>query len=163
MSDLLSDVATVLGRVPSGLFILTAKGPDGAETGLLASWVQQAGFEPPTLTVAVNKSRYLNDWISESPRVAISVVGESQKRYLGHFGRGFEPDEAAFESLDIARTSDGLPVLSDCLGWMAGDVTGSVDAGDHRVYAVTITESAAGPRLSDEKPWVHLRKNGLGY
>lgn len=163
MSELLTDVASVLGRIPSGLFILTARNADGDETGLLASWVQQAGFDPPTVTVAVNQSRYLNDWLAESPRVAISVVGESQKQYLGHFGRGFEPGESAFEGLDIARTSGGLPVLADCLGWLSGDVTGSVDAGDHRVYAVTVTESSAGPRLADEKPWVHLRKNGLGY
>ncbi|MCA9074091.1 MAG: flavin reductase family protein [Planctomycetaceae bacterium] len=163
MSELLTDVASVLGRIPSGLFILTAKNADGDETGLLASWVQQAGFDPPMVTVAVNQSRYLNDWLAESPRVAISVVGESQKQYLGHFGRGFEPGESAFEGLDIARTSYGLSVLADCLGWLAGDVTGSLDAGDHRVYAVRVTESSGGPRLADEKPWVHLRKNGLGY
>jgi len=163
MSEQLSDVAAVLGRVPSGLFILTAQSPEGDETGLLASWVQQAGFDPPAITVAVNKSRYLNDWLAKSPRVAISVVGESQKEYLGHFGRGFEPGEPAFEGLDIARTSHELPVLADSLGWLAGEVTGSVEAGDHVIYAVRISESSAGPRIADEKPWVHLRKNGLGY
>lgn len=163
MSDHLSDVAAVLGRLPSGLFILTARGPEGEETGLLASWVQQASFEPPVVTVAVNKSRYLNDWLKTTPRAAISIVGETQKQYLGHFGRGFEPGDTAFEGLDIARTSNGLPVLIDCLGWLAGEVTGSLDAGDHMIYALRITESSAGPRIADEKPWVHLRKNGLGY
>ncbi len=163
MSESLSDVAAVLGRIPSGLFILTAKNDAGDETGLLASWVQQASFEPPAFTVAVNKKRYLSDWLSASPRLAVSLLGESQKELLGHFGRGFEPGEPAFEGLAIARTAGGLPVLADSLGWMAGDVTGSVDAGDHLVYAVCITEATGGPRLESETPWVHLRKNGLGY
>lgn len=163
MSESLADVAAVLGRIPSGIFILTAQGSSGDETGLLASWVQQAGFEPPAVTVAVNKKRYVNDWLGEAAGVAISFVGETQKQLLGHFGRGFEPGQPAFEGLSVARTQDGLPVLEDCLGWIAGQVTGSVDAGDHLIYAVRITESHSGPRLPDEKPWVHLRKNGLNY
>ena len=101
--------------------------------------------------------------LTEAPRVALSIVGKSQKQYLGHFGRGFEPGEPAFEGLDIARTSDNLPVLADSLGWLAGDVVGSVDAGDHVIYAIRITESVAGPKVAEEEPWVHLRKNGLGY
>ena len=39
-------LAAALGRVPSGLVVLTAR--HGArETGMLASWVQQCSFDPP--------------------------------------------------------------------------------------------------------------------
>lgn len=163
MSDPLSDAGAVLGRTPSGLFILTATDGAGRETGLLASWVQQAGFEPPAFTVAVNKKRYLNDWLAASPRLAVSCVGETQKNLLGHFGRGFAPGEPAFEGLPLARTQSGLPVLADSLGWMAGEILGSMDVGDHIIYAVQITEAQSGLRLNGEKPWVHLRKSGLSY
>ncbi len=158
-----SELALVLGRVPSGLFIATARSASGEETGMLASWVQQAGFEPPTITVAVKTKRYLNDWLGTAPRLAVCVIGESQKELLSHFGKGFEPDEPAFEGLTIARTGSGLPVLTDCLGWLAGDVIGHVDAGDHVVYVVKLSEAGRGLRLDDEKPWVHIRRNGLGY
>lgn len=158
-----SDLAAVLGRVPSGIFILTVRNEAGEETGMLASWVQQASFDPPAVTVAVKKQRYLNDWLAESPRAAISLVGESQKQFLGHFGKGFEPDEPAFEGLNIARTSAGIPVLSESLGWLAGEVIGQLDAGDHMIYALQLTEAGQGPTLDDEKPWVHIRKNGLAY
>ena len=47
-------IGPVLGRTPSGVFILTASSGDGQETGMLASWVQQASFDPPAITVAVN-------------------------------------------------------------------------------------------------------------
>jgi len=42
-------LAAALGKVPSGLFVLTAKQGD-AETAMLASWVQQCSFDPPQLT-----------------------------------------------------------------------------------------------------------------
>ncbi len=133
------------------------------QTGMLASWVQQASFEPPMVTVAVNTKRYLNDWLKEGSPVALSVVGESQKQLLGHFGKGFEPGEPAFEGLATEETPAGLTVLGDALGWMEGTVRGSVEGGDHAVYLVEITAGKPGSAIENEKPFVHIRKNGFGY
>lgn len=164
MTDNTKDaIGKVLGRTPSGVFILTASDGEGRSTGMLASWVQQAGFEPPAITVAVKNGRYLNDWLQQTSRLAVSIVAASQKGLLGLYGKGFEPDEDAFEGIETAQTSDGIPVLSDAIGWLAGDVSGSVDAGDHTIYVVTLTEAGRGPRLGDEQPWTHIRKSGLGY
>ena len=157
------DIGAVLGRTPSGLFILTAKDPDGNETGMLASWVQQAAFDPPAVTVAVQKKRYLNDWLRESGDVVLNLVGETQKQFLGHFGKGFEPGEPAFEGLNTTQAANGVTALSDTLGYLEGKVEGSVDAGDHMIYIVEITGAGRGENLETEKPWVHIRKNGFGY
>jgi len=157
------DIAAVLGRTPSGLFVLTARNAAGAETGMLASWVQQAGFEPPAVTVAVNRKRYINDWLAESPQVVLNLVGESQKQFLGHFGRGFEPGEPAFEGLSTAKAGNGVTALTDALGWLEGTVTSQADAGDHVVYVVEIIAASRGSELESRKPWVHIRKNGFGY
>lgn len=156
-------IAAVLGRTPSGLYILVAGNGEGEQTGMLASWVQQASFDPPAVTVAVNKSRYLNDWLQKSPQVVLNLVGESQKQFLGHFGRGFEPGEPAFDGITTTEASNGLPALSDALGYLEGQVTGQIDAGDHMVYVVQITGAGHGEALAGERPWVHIRKNGFGY
>lgn len=163
MPDLPADLAPVLGAVPSGLFIVTARDAAGRTTGMLASWVQQAAFEPPAITVAVKNGRYLNDWLKDTKRLAVSIVAASQKSLLGQYGKGFEPDEDAFDGIDTGQTSDGIPVLNDAIGWLAGDVKGALDAGDHTIYVVSLTEAGRGPRLGDEQPWTHIRKNGLGY
>lgn len=156
-------IASVLGRTPSGLYILIAGNGEGEQTGMLASWVQQASFDPPAVTVAVNKSRYLNDWLAKSPQVVLNLIGESQKQFLGHFGRGFEPGEPAFEGIATTQANNGLPALADALGYLEGQVTGQVDAGDHTVYVVQITAAGHGEALTSERPWVHIRKNGFSY
>lgn len=156
-------IGAVLGRTPSGLFILTACGPDGRTTGMLASWVQQASFDPPAVTVAVNKKRYVNDWLQNNPSVVLNLIGETQKPYLGHFGRGFEPDEAAFDGIATTPASHGAPMLNDALGALQGAITGRIDAGDHYVYVVRIDAAQRGPALDTERPWVHVRKNGFNY
>jgi flavin reductase (DIM6/NTAB) family NADH-FMN oxidoreductase RutF len=163
MPGLPADLAPVLGSIPSGLFIVTARSAAGQTTGMLASWVQQAGFEPPAITVAVKNGRYLSDWLQQTHRLAVSIVADSQKGLLGHYGKGFEPDENAFDGIDTSETSDGIPVLSDAIGWLAGDVSGAIDAGDHTIYVVTLNEAGRGPRLGQEQPWTHIRKSGLGY
>ena len=85
----------VLGRVPSGIFILTVGSGDQA-TGMLASWVMQAGFEPAMVSVAIKQGRYVNDWITAGQPFVLNLVGEDSGHFLKHFGRGFEPGEAAF-------------------------------------------------------------------
>jgi flavin reductase (DIM6/NTAB) family NADH-FMN oxidoreductase RutF len=159
----LDQVATVLGRLPSGLCILTARSEAGESTGMLASWVQQASFVPPCVTVAVNRKRYVNRWLCETRQLAISLVGEGQKLFLGHFGKGFEPGDAAFDGLALGHASNGCPVLLDALGWLAGKVTGEMEVGDHEIYAVEIQEGGSSAGLDQTQPWVHIRKSGLNY
>lgn len=130
---------------------------------MLASWVQQASFEPPMVTVAVNRSRYLNDWLAEKPQIVLNLIGESQKQFLGHFGQGFEPGEAAFDGLKINRGQTGLPILSDALGFLEGNIVSRLETGDHMIYAVQLVGAGAGADLASRKPMVHIRKNGFNY
>jgi flavin reductase (DIM6/NTAB) family NADH-FMN oxidoreductase RutF len=153
-------VGSVLGKVPSGLFILTARHED-QETGMLASWVMQAGFEPPMVTVAVKQGRYVTEWLSAGKPFLLHVLGESHKLLLSHFGRGFEPGEPAFDGLKVTRTASGLPTLADSLGYWECLPKSHVDSGDHRIFAAEII---AGTMYREgDQPYVHIRRNGLKY
>lgn len=152
-------IAPILGRLPSGLFIVTAR--HGAqETGMLASWIMQAGFEPPMLTVAVSLKRYVNDWLANGTPFAVNVLAADQRKLLGHFGRGFGPDEPAFTGLEIERTPAGLPILVDALGHLECQVRGDVTSGDHRIVLAEIT---SGKLHREAEPLVHVRNSGLKY
>ncbi len=156
-------IASVLGRTPSGLFIMAVADADGRETGMLVSWVQQASFDPPAVTVALNKKRFLNDWLAGRPDMALSLVGESQTDFLKHFSRGFEADEPAFDGIDVTRGKNGLPVLTGALGYLEGHVAGQIEAGDHLVYLVEIDGAGTGDALSQQQPIVRIRNNGFMY
>jgi flavin reductase (DIM6/NTAB) family NADH-FMN oxidoreductase RutF len=158
-SNDVSAVAVVLGKVPSGLFILTVRHGD-QETGMLASWVMQAGFEPPMVSVAVKQGRYVGEWLTSGSPFVLNALGESHKTLLSHFGRGFEPGEAAFSGLNIVRTDDGVPALADTLGYLECRPKVHVDSGDHRVFLAEVT---GGKFANDVPPYVHIRKNGLKY
>ena len=63
----------ILGRIPSGILILTVRHED-RETGMLASWVKQAGFTPPSVTVAVKQGRYVADWLTAGAPLVLNFV-----------------------------------------------------------------------------------------
>jgi flavin reductase (DIM6/NTAB) family NADH-FMN oxidoreductase RutF len=155
----MSDPAPVLGRVASGIFILTVGEGDQA-TGMLASWVMQAGFEPPMLTVAVNRKRYVCDWLSDGQPFTLNVVAEGQSHLLKHFGKGFEPGQPAFSGLEVQEGDNRVPALIDSLGRLECEPTSHVDSGDHRVFLARITAGALGPHAA---PKVHIRKSGANY
>src|SRR6185369_15859691 len=100
-AEQLAQIGPVLGRIPSGIFILTVGDGTGRETGMLCSWVQQASFQPPTVTIALRSDRYVNDWLTASKAAVLNLVGESEKQFLVHFGRGFKQDEPAFSGIEI--------------------------------------------------------------
>lgn len=152
-------LASVLGRLPSGLFVVTARREDD-ETGMLASWIMQAGFEPPMITIALHKDRLLARWLAMGSPFVVNVLAEDQRSLVGHFGRGFDEGEPAFDGLEIARSASGAAVLPGAVGYLECEPTGHVDSEDHRVFLARVT---AGHSSSAARPLVHIRKNGLKY
>jgi len=154
-----SGLDAVLGRVPSGIYILTAGTAERA-TGTLASWVMQAGFDPPTVTVAVKQGRYVADWLTQGEPFVLNLVAEKQSQFLKHFGRGFKPNEPAFEGLDLLHCPRGIPILKDCLGHLECEPTVHVDSGDHRIFLARVVRGAL---QSETPPMVHIRNSGSKY
>ncbi len=151
--------AAAVGRIPSGLFVVTARRGDD-ETGFLASWVQQCSFEPLQVTVAVKAGRTVNDWLTPGAPFVVNVLEEDQTDYLVHFGKGFALGEPAFEGLEVDRTSAGAPVLTEALAFLDCRVAGRCTAGDHDLV---IGRVVGGRVLAEGRPMVHVRKNGSHY
>jgi flavin reductase (DIM6/NTAB) family NADH-FMN oxidoreductase RutF len=152
-------LALALGRVPSGLFVLTAR--HGAhETGMLSSWVQQCSFDPPQVTAAIRKGRDVLDWLADGAPFVLNILGEGQKSLLGHFGKGFESGEPAFEGLEVRRSSETAPVLLAAHAYLDCRVAGRCDAGDH---VLVIGRVVGGAVLHEGRPATHVRKSGLHY
>lgn len=155
-----SALSLALGRVPSGLFILTVRRGDRA-TGMLTSWVQQAGFAPPMLTVALRHDRYVVDWIADAGRFTLNQVRAGQKRLIQHFARGFAPDAPAFEGLALRPDARGGPVLADALSFLDAEVADALAGGDHRIFLARVVAGAL--LVPGAEPMLHVRHNGSHY
>ena len=152
-------LAAALGRVPSGLFVLTAR-RDGDETGMLASWVQQCSFEPPQLTLALKRGRDVLAWLGDGAAFTLNILDDSQTDMIVHFGRGFALGQPAFDGVEVERPGGAAPVLSEALAYLLCRVAGRVPAGDHELI---VAQVVGGRLLSEGHPMVHVRKSGMHY
>jgi flavin reductase (DIM6/NTAB) family NADH-FMN oxidoreductase RutF len=154
-----SHALAALGRIPSGLFILTARHGQ-KETGMLASWVQQCSFDPPQITAAFAKDRWVLEWLEPGAAFAVNVLAEGQKALMSHFGKGFARGDSAFEGLDVKRDPQAAPMLLAAHAYLDCRVVHQVEAGDH---ALVIGIVLGGAVLHDHRPATHVRKTGQHY
>ena len=157
-------LALALGRIPSGLFVVTWRDGD-QDRGMLASWVMQAGFEPPMVTMAVAPGRDLLTAVEAGTPFVINVLAENQRSLLARFGKPAAAGEDPFAGLTVSRAGCGAAALADAAAWLecaAVSRTAGSDAvpGDHVVVLARVIAAGTG---SDQPPLVHLRKNGLRY
>lgn len=160
MSDApIPPVARALGRVPSGLFVVTASGPTGP-LGFVASFLVQVGLAPPTVAVAVGKGRDHLDAIRGSGRFAVSVLDKQSSGAMGAFFKKREAGGSPFDDLAHAPTPAGVPYLTESLAWMECEVSGEHATDDHVVVFGTVREGAL---LREGEPSIHVRKDGRTY
>lgn len=152
-------LGAALGAIPSGLFIVTSQ-QNGKAATMLASWVQQAGFEPPSVTFVVGKGRPLEAFMTVGSPVVINVAAKGDGKIIGQFARGFAPDVDPFEGVATGAAPSGQLYLAEAIAYLDATVTSSLDAGDHIVVLATINN---GARLNDVEPAIHTRKNGFKY
>lgn len=153
-------IGKALGRVPSGVYILTTRHA-GRDEAMMASWVQQASFKPPSVSVAVHKDRPARGTILAARKFALAVVPQDDTSLMKKYARGVAPGEDPFAGIDVLETPGGLPVPAGALAWLECELTSVCDfGGDHEVHVARVT---AGEVVREGKSFTHLRGNGFHY
>jgi flavin reductase (DIM6/NTAB) family NADH-FMN oxidoreductase RutF len=153
-------IGAAIGRIPSGLFVLTASHEE-RRSGMLASWVQQVCFQPPMVSVAIGKGRPIMPLISESRRFGICQLPRNEKVILRKFAGGTELGEDPFLGFEMVQhTVTGVPILAHVLSYLECELACHMDVeGDHDIF---VGEVKGGNFIGGE-PHVHLRESGFKY
>ncbi|WP_017326080.1 diflavin flavoprotein [Synechococcus sp. PCC 7336] len=156
-----TNVEQAVGRIIGSLCVVTAK-RESASSAMLASWVSQATFDPPGLTVAVAKDRAIESLLFPGDTFVLNILAEGKYiPLMKHFLKPFGPGEDRFEGVESAEAEDGTPILSDGLAYLECRVEQRMECGDHWVvYSVV----EAGDLLdADGKAALHYRQTGTHY
>ena len=154
-----------LGRVVGSLCVLTASkgiGKDNIKSGMLASWVSQASFLPPGLSVAVAKDRAVESLLQKGDYFALNILSEKQfKEPLKRFTKPFAPGENRFSGLDTEKTPNGQIIIPESLAWLEACVKEKMECGDHWVIYAEVKYGSVLKK--DDLTAVHHRKSGSNY
>lgn len=154
-------IGKALGRVASGLFVITAKHGD-QEDAVLASWVSQCSFEPPAVTIVLAQNRPARSLIEASNAFIVNVLSDDTDGLLKTFcKRPVNPDASVFEGLDTKKGYKDIAILEDAVSYLECKVINNIGTGDHVMY---VGEVVGGKLLNaEDKPYVHTRSSGFHY
>ncbi|MBT9314851.1 diflavin flavoprotein [Leptothoe spongobia] len=156
-----ADLQKALGRISSGLYIITAA--KGAVTSaMLASWISQASFKPLGFTVAVAKDRAIESLMQVGDTFVLNILEEGNySPLMKHFLKRFPPGADRFAGIRTRPANNKSPILADALAYLECTVTTRMELTDHWLVYCTVED---GKVSKDEAiTAVHHRKIGNYY
>lgn len=154
-------IAPALGKLVSGLYIISLKNGD-QEAGFLASWVQQAGFEPPMITVAFNKQRKAHfDLLTQSGRLVVNIMAKENGKTMSRFFKPAPETGSIFDELETFTKQTGIPILKDSLGYLECQYKTEMESGDHIIVLLEVVNG--GINDAQLAPSTHIRPDGFKY
>ncbi|QFS46323.1 diflavin flavoprotein [Nostoc sphaeroides] len=156
-----TSVEQAVGRIVGSLCVLTAKEGDRS-SAMLASWVSQASFSPPGLTIAVAKERAVETLTHTGNKFVLNILKEGN--HLGlmkHFLKPFGPGQDRFADVATEEAENGSPILTNALAYLECSVQNRMESGDHWLVYATVEN---GKLLdTDGVTAVHHRKSATHY
>ncbi len=162
MKALDGDLDRALGRLSGGLYVVTAA-QQGRSGAMVASWVSQASYEPPSLTVAVARERAIEALLQVDDRFVLNVLRQDNHQpLLRHFLRRFPPGADRFAGIPVLKgVAAGGPVLGDALAYLGCRVTQRLETADHWIVVAEVEEGSVSD--TEAATAVHHRKFGNHY
>lgn len=153
--------AQAVGRILGSLCVLTTQ-KEEIRSGMLASWVSQATFNPPGISVAVACDRAVESLLHQGDRFVLNILGENKNLAIQkHFLKPFSPGADRLDGIEFKLSDQGHPILTEAVAWLECRVANRMECGDHwLVYAVV---ESGQVQDAEARTAIHHRKSGSHY
>lgn len=122
-----------------GLYAISCA-DEGEVNIFTANWLTQISFEPPLLALSVENDSKSLPMIQRSRKFTVNVLHSGQRDLAGKLGKSaiYHPEKLA----DIAYTlgTNGCPLLTSELAWVACEVRHSMEAGDSTLFVAEVVD-----------------------
>ena len=154
-----------LGRIIGCLCVLTTQKITNEEPlngAMIASWVSQASFSPPGISVAVAKDRAVESLLHVGDFFILNVLasGKEQKQ-MKQFLKPFAPGENRLQGVDITISQNNQPILGETMTWLECCVKQRMECGDHWVIYAEVSHGKVLDK--DSVTAIHHRRTGATY
>ncbi len=142
----------VLGQYPTGVALITAKGADGDNIGMVVGTFSSVSLSPPL--VGFMPDRNSSSWpkIREAGSFCASICAASQEHVVRAFAR---KQEDRFTASSWVTTRSGNLRLEGATAWVDCTIDSVLPAGDHDIVLGRVTDLAIGE--ADDLPLLFLR------
>lgn len=146
----------VLGRLASGVCVVTARDSSGLPHGMTATAVCAVSIEPPLVLACIGSRSRTHSAIQSSGCFAVNLLGARSTTIADTFAsKAIEK----FGRIESREEVTGAPVLDAALGYCDCRVVDRVIAGDHTIFIGRVEAAAETSRSVGDLPLVHYRSS----
>ena len=135
-----SQIEKVLDLLTHGVYIIGVK--YGSEiNGMTAAWVNQVSSQPPMVSVAIGKTHYTSERISQAKSFSINILSPNQMELARKCGFSSGRDQDKLIDEELAYQATGAPILSNCSAYLDCTLSHQFEVGDHVLFVGTVVEA----------------------
>ena len=135
------------GRFASGVTVVTTPAREGAY-GITVSSFASLSLNPLLVTVSINRSSPLLNYVRAVETFAVSVLASDQQEVARFFATsGRKPERGGFSTVSSTVQQTGAPIITGCLSWFDCTLEDILPGGDHEILVVRV--AAAGGRTGE--------------
>ncbi len=136
----------VMGRLPTGVALVSAREPSGRIVGMTAGTVTSLSLAPPMLLVCVGRDATLHEAIVRAEHFGVNVLARDQQDLAERFALR----EHRWWDDVPALSPAGLPLAPGALAHLDCRRAAVYNGGDHSIVTGTVewARTAEGPPLS---------------
>lgn len=137
------DAATfrsVLGRLASGVSVITMIGTDGRAHGITVTALCSVSLEPPLLLACVDRTATVYPHLVAAKHFAVNLLAREQEALSRRFA---ETVDYRFEGVPFEAGPSGVPLLDDALAHIQCAMWAQYDGGDHTIFVGRVERAAA--------------------
>lgn len=152
----------ILRMIPYGIYVLTARAPNGDIGAATVNWVTQVSFDPPLVALGVKPDSGAYAALKESGGFAINFLGKGQQGQAFAF---FKPVDVADEKISGEAYHDGAngaPILESVVASIECSVVEIVQKGDHHTVIGEVRTLHGGAQIEGrpDEAGLHMRELG---
>lgn len=154
-----SETARALAGIPSGLFVIAAAW-DNKRRAARVTWVQQCGFEPPLVCVALPKGHCLAPLLQDARAFGLSQLAEEDSLLFRRFRDADADPQDEFDDVETFTLETGAPLLRRAAAALDCVVSRRMDLdSDHELLVGQVVAA----RMGEGTPAVRRREDGMAY
>ena len=147
----------VLRMLSYGVYILTSKTSE-EYCGATVTWVSQASFEPPMVSVCIKRNSASYKVVKERGEFLLHILGEDHKDLAASFFKQTTLENGLINNQEY-HLQDNLPLLAAIPAYIKCKVVAIIEKGDHPLFLAEVKNAVVNQALEP----LELRTTGWNY
>lgn len=128
----------VLGRLATGITIVTSRDEQGHDHGMTVSAFCSVSLDPALVLVCVDHAASMHDLLLTHPTFGVSILSSVQEPYSRRFASTDAERSTRFDGIAYERGENGVVLLNDALAHLECHVVDHHAAGDHTLFIAEV-------------------------